>query len=461
METGTEETVAEVRREVPWRSTGLALAWAVILGVGILHATRGVFRPEESYRQTDEAATVLRMPEEAYRRIELVVRREKTAAWAVGDMAVFEGGSTARRLRFAAFVGTLQGAKLARERLRDLDSRLASGELTASPEEVESRRTLGAIYDDPVADSPGGIDRVVARLPPAESESLRRNLGWFGRLALEPVGDPGPSIESLRWSSLVNRILFHAGIVLLVIVVPLLLYLRVFRSGIGAALSWHGVLAESAAVLLLAEIVVPSGLLPSGRAAHRASSDLMDLLAVGIAISWPLLRRVRIEEILRSFGWTRGSGLGREIAIGLLAFPLLDVGREFLSFILPRGVHHASASDLDLASGAPWPMFLTAFGLITVTPMVEELCFRGLLYRYLRDSLRGFSAIGGVVLGIAVTGLLFAAGHRGGPSSFAHHFLFAAMAALLYEWRGSLWAPMALHFATNLRGLIATLLVGA
>lgn len=58
--------------------------------------------------------------------------------------------------------------------------------------------------------------------------------------------------------------------------------------------------------------------------------------------------------------------------------------------------------------------------------------------------------MGGVLLGSIVSGILFAVVHTGGPSIFAEHLLYAVLAALLLEWRGSLWAPMALHSAWNL-----------
>lgn len=461
------ETAAEVRRKVPFRHIGLALAWAAILGTWAVKAQTGVLLSDDRYRRQDERAAVLRMPSEAYSRIEAVVSRWSSPAWAVEDMKAYDGGSVSRRVRFAIYVGALQGAKPAAERLRLLDGRVATGELVAPPAYVATRRILGAIYEDPEASTPGGLDRVVARLPAADAETLRRSLGWFGRLALEPgvtytaaalarVGDPRPSSpESLWLLATAHSVFFHTGLVVLILVLPLLLYLKVFGSGLGPPVPWYTVLAECAALLGLVEIAVPSRMLSTGMTGFMAEDESWKLLALGIALSWPLARRIPFRDFLGAAGWTRGGGIAKEVAIGLLAFPLLVSANSATRAVLPAGARHSSTFGAILASGETGVFLVTAVGMILVAPLVEESCYRGFLYRHVREALRVRTGAGSVAAAIAVSGFLFAAIHPGGPATFADHFLFAAATALLFEWRGSLLPSMALHSAWNLWSLVA------
>lgn len=84
------------------------------------------------------------------------------------------------------------------------------------------------------------------------------------------------------------------------------------------------------------------------------------------------------------------------------------------------------------------------------TAVIEELGFRGLLHRWIRQR---FGRLFGVSLGAAV----FAVVHLGfldpggvlGWYWTGEVFLFGVVLALLFEWSGSLWPPILLHAANN------------
>lgn len=89
---------------------------------------------------------------------------------------------------------------------------------------------------------------------------------------------------------------------------------------------------------------------------------------------------------------------------------------------------------------------ILAVGIIG--PIMEEVLFRGLVYRRLRDYVGVFWAVilSAVVFGIAhgnLTQGLFAG-------------LFGIVLALMYEHYGSLWAPCAGHIANNVFSIIST-----
>ncbi len=413
------------------------------------------------------------MPSEAYARLDLVVQRKESANQAVEDLKAYDGGSVSRRIRFTVYVAALLGPKPAMERLHDLDSRIAARTLVAPPAYGEARRILGALYEGPTADNPWGIEKAIARLPETDKNTLRKGLGWFGRLALEPgakytaealarVGNPRPpSPGFLSWYSAAWFLLFHGGLVVLIIVLPVMLYLQAFSSGLRLPIPWHPVLAEAAALLGLVEVSVPIRMYPVGEAAYLATFDSLKLLAAGIAMCWPLCRGIRFRDLLAASGWTRGSGIAKEIGIGLLVLPLLAVTVWGLAAILPAEARHSDDIGAMLSSGDPVVLLLTAIAGVVVAPLVEEFCYRGLLYRHLREVMRHRSPATGIGVGIAVSGILFAAMHPGGPSTFAHHLLFAAFTALLFEWRGSLLASIALHASWNLWAFAGSFIHGA
>jgi membrane protease YdiL (CAAX protease family) len=86
---------------------------------------------------------------------------------------------------------------------------------------------------------------------------------------------------------------------------------------------------------------------------------------------------------------------------------------------------------------------------VVAAPLAEELIFRGCLYGILRQ-------IGGRLLAIAVSSLLFALIHGHLPS-LAGLMVLSVGLSLLYEKTGSLWAPILLHAAFNGLSIYGTL----
>lgn len=99
-----------------------------------------------------------------------------------------------------------------------------------------------------------------------------------------------------------------------------------------------------------------------------------------------------------------------------------------------------------LSSGDDLALVMLAVSAVIIAPLVEEIIFRGFLYRNLRDGV-------GKGLAIVISGVIFSAVHM-------HPTLFLPLAglgiglALLYEWTGSLWVPILAHMAFNLLTLI-------
>ncbi|MEY3395614.1 MAG: hypothetical protein RL346_1850 [Verrucomicrobiota bacterium] len=78
---------------------------------------------------------------------------------------------------------------------------------------------------------------------------------------------------------------------------------------------------------------------------------------------------------------------------------------------------------------------------VIVAPICEEVVFRGYLYPVLKK----FS---GMWMGCLVSALIFSAAH-GSFVALLPLFIFGLVLVYLYEWTGSIWAPIAVHFLFN------------
>ena len=91
--------------------------------------------------------------------------------------------------------------------------------------------------------------------------------------------------------------------------------------------------------------------------------------------------------------------------------------------------------------------------LFTVAaPVAEELLFRGLLFRSLRDGFMGrLGRRWSVALGALISGVIFGGIHYGGGQDKFLPVLMAlgVLLALAYQWSGTLYVPVVLHSINN------------
>lgn len=164
------------------------------------------------------------------------------------------------------------------------------------------------------------------------------------------------------------------------------------------------------------------------------------------ALLWQLRREGRGLE---SIGW-RFPGAGRlagEVALGLvlagLTFLLDDVafdGIEDVFDSLLGGGSGGGEGNIDASLGAvPWRWLAVA----VVFPWVEESLFRGWAISRLRTRWS-------LVLAVAVPTLLFGPLHWGqGSWAIVNATLLGLVFALVYLWRGNLWATSVAHSGFN------------
>jgi membrane protease YdiL (CAAX protease family) len=136
------------------------------------------------------------------------------------------------------------------------------------------------------------------------------------------------------------------------------------------------------------------------------------------------------------------SGVRRGVAIGLAGFVVLLV----LAAARRGFVIHGLRLPSDVA---------TWLNPVLTAPLAEELLFRGLIFRVLRDHVR-------VPVALLTSALLFAAIHlpywwmagqkTGGALTLelASIFGYGVLFAGLFQWSESLWSPLVCHWLNNL-----------
>jgi CAAX protease family protein len=160
-------------------------------------------------------------------------------------------------------------------------------------------------------------------------------------------------------------------------------------------------------------------------------------------------------EHVDRLGWT-WQHAGRELIIGIGCFVPVFFGAAFLD----RALLWAGLS----APATPLPSFLHDKGpaetllavlLVTVVALAEETIFRGYLLLRFQNILQ--SATASVLLSSAI----FAVGHGyEGSAGVVTVGTMGAAFALVYLWRGSLVAPVVMHFLQDFLSIILLPLLG-
>lgn len=161
---------------------------------------------------------------------------------------------------------------------------------------------------------------------------------------------------------------------------------------------------------------------------------------------------VRRTMVLR---WPRVGHIMKEFALAIpLAFCLLVVeklGLAFLSNVSGGAVEtNSTFSRFRGSPGDVW-MYLLLIVMFTLGPLAEELFFRGLLYNLLR---RRIGPLAAAVLQAFIFMLVHYKWPETGIVPLSTIFFAGVVLAGVYEWRKSLWGPIALHVLTNLAFVI-------
>lgn len=163
------------------------------------------------------------------------------------------------------------------------------------------------------------------------------------------------------------------------------------------------------------------------------------LMTLMIAIPIWLKQRMSRKEIGidRPMQW-KDIGIG---IAGLILYVLLAMGALALLKLIP-GVNADQAQELDVGSVYGISKMMVFVVLVIITPFVEELLFRGIIYGGLRT--RGLP----VWAAALIISVLFGLAH-GQLNVAVDVFCLSLIACYTRELTGSIWAGVVLHMIKN------------
>lgn len=178
-----------------------------------------------------------------------------------------------------------------------------------------------------------------------------------------------------------------------------------------------------------------------------------------------------LKKIVREKIWRKGDRFDplADFRMGILAwivsFPtilfLSNLSEFFLTHLLkiPSLPEQLAVYFLKMTFASPSYFSLAVFTIVILAPLTEELLFRGFLQSFIRKHLGSKQAI-------VLTALSFSLFHFSPEQGFANISIIFSLFALalflgfLYEKRGSLLAPMALHASFNAISVINLYFLG-
>ncbi|MEJ2672007.1 MAG: CPBP family intramembrane metalloprotease, partial [Deltaproteobacteria bacterium] len=217
---------------------------------------------------------------------------------------------------------------------------------------------------------------------------------------------------------------------------------------------WNYQLVE---VLVFLFLIVPSMLLSLFVKSKLGMVGFVSVASATIVRDLALVSLVfyfiwRNGESLRDLGWTWENG-GREVFLGIILF----VPFTYTAHFLEKFLRH-----VGLTAPVGTPAFLSLHGtgeivlgiaLVVIVALAEETIFRGYLI------LRFQGAHTGPLAAAVLSSVIFSLGHGyEGTAGIITVGYLGLIFALIYLWRGSLLAPVIMHFLQDFSGIVVPVL---
>jgi CAAX protease family protein len=176
----------------------------------------------------------------------------------------------------------------------------------------------------------------------------------------------------------------------------------------------------------------------------------LSLVALILFFAW------RNREPVSAIGWSAGRGWS-EIVLGAGLFLPTYLGAAWLENALHAIGFSVPATPLPSLTPAPdLAQLLLATVLVVIVALAEETIFRGYLM------LRLTAVTESPAAAVALSTVIFSIGHGyEGSAGVITVGALGAVFAVVYLWRGSLLAPVTMHFLQDFIGIVvAPLMIG-
>ena len=355
----------------------------------------------------------------------------------------------------------------------------AVGKDSGWPELERAAMIQALVIETVIAQEQGDAD---ATVDPALLESLQGSMGWYG-VFLSDMLQPDPTFRARESASAIRMLAALGGFGCMVAIGGLigLAWLaiaawralshpsalsRAPRADEGDRYAWTFIAIFG---LMLGLGFVLSVLFGGSGATAEPAPEAQQMGIGGLALQMlvmliPLVGLAYAcrggrswSQVRQDVGLTAGRGVVHEIGYGVLtwcgAVPLAAVG-FVVAFIL-SALTGQSVSDAThpiqeaIAEGGVAMRIALLVLAAVVAPLVEEIVFRGVLYRHLRERLGGLGQFASFMVAALASSALFAAIH---PQGIVFAPILAGLGfafCIARELRGSLIAPMVAHGINN------------
>lgn len=393
-------------------------------------------------------------------------------------------GTLIQRWCYSVLLNESEGPTAALEHFRQIQKKVAEHPKKMTERQQEIGQAIETLLQEYEAE-----DFQSTRVDPEVRSMLQKELGWFGELLLTPAGSGDEeqreqmlsSAKQMFWSFAILVILgllaALVGFVLLVVFLiltsagkirsrlqdsptPAVIYLQTFTI-------W---------LLLFLGLQLSLGMLVESL---QFNSSLAKLLISGlgffgslVALAWPLMRGVSLAQMLQDLGLSwKPLAIFKDgflagfaylailpiLALAVLLIALLGAGQSPGEFEGAQGPSHPVQPLVSEGDGS---VFLGVLFLACVAaPIVEEIMFRGVLYRHLRSYSWFWALFSSIVFACLVNSFIFAAIHPQGLLGIPLLMALAIGFSLVREYRDSLVAPIVMHAINNFIALTVTFFI--
>ncbi len=378
------------------------------------------------------------------------------------------------RIAYAMLTSELVGPEAALSVLDD-ESIFPTGEASESWEPIHLH-LLALVRTAIEEQAAGRLDM------PALSEDDRDDIelygGWVGRILLLPAGGPDATAreEVLGSLKVLPLILFGVlalfGTLGLGGLIGLIFYLVRARDGLarhGFAVSGEptsAVYIETFAVWTVLfmgwqyglQQAIVQGWVPGSISGLLGLAGFFGSL---LALAWPVWRGLTWRRVREDIGWVSGRGVAVE-AFGAgpggyaMVVPIAGLGLlitfgllQLQTLLLPDAPTPSHPAQTMAGSG-DLGVILSLYVLACIAaPILEETMFRGVLFRYLRESSRGLRTVKSFLVSALISSFMFAAIHPQGVATIPVLMGLAIGFCLIREWRGAILPSMVAHGINN------------
>ena len=459
-----------------------ALAWAAIAACTILtvYAQNNTELPADDARAGNLTRDAMLDFQGRYWVAAAELARREGVELETG-LEFLDSGDPSQRLRYLVLLGELEGPKRALEELEELRGRLREAGVELTEKQAAVSTLLESLWSAAIENEEPAVK---LELDEKDRLVLTGELGWYGELAratFAPGGAPPPGGPHQGARETLNSavvMFLCGGTALLLGVLALAFFFRAvaqkrLKIGIGGQASFGGIYLETFAVwmgLFILLNLVLGRLELAGESLYPALFMFFFSLA---ALTWPLLRGVSWARLRADIGLTTGKSAVEELIFGLLgylmALPMMLLGVMFFLVIMffSGPAVPAAGAEFEPVSYPSHPImewiladggdFMVVVVLACVAaPIVEEIMFRGLLYRYLREASLQRGLFSSALISALVSSFLFAVIHPQGLAAVPILMGLAGGFCLVREWRASLLSSMVAHGLNNYIALSMT-----